>query len=460
MENRVVESCPVCHEPLGEDAKHCPKCGFPLALADRLDGPVSLSAPPDGGRLDRRSPSLEVARERVVGPEAEMNAAIARGLEERMELLRSIDRDAPDATGALCEAALSEASGRPTDAQQVLRTAQEHMESETEELLARHLTSLEARGQALQASGLRLALDSDLERLADDIVGAGAAASVAALLTSERRLDRVETHWRGLQTLFAQVAALKQEAQELGLDLSGLPDRVDAVRSNLSTMSVTEHDLDVAAQAAAETLMRLHEAIPPVIEAELARHAERLGDQSRRSPRLPTARRIHGEAVQHLKAGRLEDATHSVRELRKVIDALVDEAEEVPPEPEPVVAPAPVPAPEPAAPPRPSAPEPLSAPATAPARSAVDVAPATASPAPVPTPAPTPVPAGEEMVAALAKKARALAGRIRALPADSEQARSAARQIHEATELLRARRYEEADAALTRLMRSLTGGGP
>jgi len=455
----VVASCPVCSTETSESTEHCPKCGFPRSLAARLDGPVPLPADPEAG-LSPEAAGPPARPSASAGPEAEVNASIARALEERMELLLTIDRDVPDVTGELCEAALNEASGRITDAQQVLRSAQARLDQETEELLGRHLENLEARGRVLQATGLRLALEDELGRLAETIVAGNVAASVAALSATERRLDSIEAHWRGLQGLFAQVTSLRAQATDLGIHLDGLPDRLVAARASLSSMPVTEHDLDVAAQAAAETLMHLHEAIPPALESELRRHAQALEGRRGRAPRLQTARRRQTEAVQHLKSGRLEDAVRSVRELRTAVEELAREAEEVPTAPPP-----PVPV---------AVPEPPAGPATVPTaeRSPGPQHPGSTAPpeAPGVPRAPGGRPPGAAGAAApptpdaatvdvLMKKARSLAVRVRSLPADSEEASIAARQIHEATELLRQGQFAAADEALSRLMRALVGAG-
>jgi hypothetical protein len=361
-----------------------------------------------------------------------VNAAIARSLQERTEILWTLDRNAPDATSALCEAAINEASGRASDAQQVLRSAQGRVERETEELLSRHLAALESRGQALQATGLRLAMEEEIGHLAETITGSDLAASVASLVSSERRLDAIEGHWRGLQGLVAQVTTLSDEAADLGIGLDGVLSRLDSARSRLATLPATDQDLDAAAQIAAQTLMRLHEAIPPALEQELAQHGDRLEAAASGTGSPRAARRLHSEAVQHLKDGRLLDAVQSVRQLRAELERL---AAETPP-----------PAAEPASP------------------GAVADGPPGASPAPAAIadnePEAPPSDDGQRLVEAamisqLTKKARGLAVRVRSLPANSETARAAAQQIQEATELLRGRRYAEADAALTRIMRLL-----
>jgi len=426
--------------------EHCPKCGYPRALVGRLHGPVPSPAEFE----DMPSPAAagpSVRAPEPARPEAEVNAALARDLEQRTELLLMIDRDAPDVTGELCEAALSEASGRAGEAQQVLRSAQGRLERETEELLSRHLESLEARGRALQATGLRLALEDELGRLAESMVSGDAAASVAALAAAEHRMDGLETHWSSLQGLIAQVTVLREQAADLGIRLEGLPDRLAAARATLASMVVTDHDLDIAAQAASETLMQLHEAIPPALESELKRHAEVLQAHHGRPPKLQTARRRHAEAVEHLKSGRLEDAVRSVHELRVAIGELAKQAEEVPAAAAPAVR-APPTAP-PLAPPHATRQGP-EAPASGAGRA--DARPARPAEEEVAPPDPA-------VIEALVMKARSLAVRVRALPADSVEANQATRQVQQATELLRLRRYAEADAALSRLMRALVDVG-
>lgn len=458
----MVASCPVCDAPVDESADHCSKCGFPTVLWGRLDGPLPAPAEPDDTFPSEPPPSPggSVLRE---SPETEVNASLARALEERTDLLLTIDRDAPDVTGELCEAALSEAAGRVGDAQQVLRSAQGRLDRETEELLARHLENLEARGRQLEASGLRLAMEAELGNLAETIVAGDAISSVAALREAERRLEGVETHWRGLQGLIAQVTTLRQEAAELGIPLDRVPDRLDSVRSKLATMAVTDRDLDGAAQAAAESLMQLHEAIPPALELELARHAETIEAHRDKRSKARAARLQHVEAVRHLSNGRLEEAVRSVRELRTTLAELAREVEAAPPPP-PRTAPtsavaAPTPAPDLSAPPRtaPAAEASPPKPPVPPPTPGVE-RPSAVPPAAPPAPAPGAEPGGTPdaaFVATLMKKARTLAVQVRSLPADSPAAALAAREIHAATDLLRTGRYAEADASLSRIMRTL-----
>ena len=452
----MVESCPVCETTVPASEEHCSKCGFPTALVHRLGAPLSeVPVGPEDEPLPPAPPVRSARAAREAGPEADVNASLARALEQRTELLLTIDRDAPDVTGELCEAALGEASGRVAEAQQVLRSAQGRVDRETEELLGRHLENLEARGRALEAAGLRLALDEELGHVAETIVGGDTASGVAALAEAERRMDGLETHWQGLQTLIAQVTSLREEAGRLGIALDNLPDRLPALRTDLAAMPATERDLEAATQVAAEALMRLHEAIPPALEEELQRHAKTLDAHPVRASRAQVARRRHTEAVDHLKGGRLEDAVRSVRELRAALEELAYPSEEVAAEPEPG-APAPPGRPTPVVTLSAEVPKASASPGGGvPSPSAAPAVP----PAPVAAPPAGRAPPDPAVVETLMKKVRSLAVRVRALPVDSPEAAAAARQIHEATELLRTRRYTEADAALSRLMRSLDDAG-
>ncbi|HTT17016.1 MAG TPA: hypothetical protein VMH49_06655 [Thermoplasmata archaeon] len=466
------ETCPVCREELPGESEHCPRCGFPTALLPLLDGPVEV-AETSSSDVEPTALVEPAPARRETTPEAEVNASIAHGLVERAELLRTVDRDAPDVTGELCEAALSEAAGRVADAQQILRSAQGRLDRETEELLSRHISDLEARGKALESTGMRLGLEDELGRVAESVVVGEPGASVAALLAAERRVGRLEADWRGLQALIAQVMTLRTEAEQLGIELPAGTDRLDAARQRLASLPADERALDLAAQAAAEALMTLHEAIPPALQAELARHRAALERHPARHSRAQAARRLHAEAGQHLSEGHLENAVESVRALRAVLGDLAREAKEAEeaaaraPPPTPRAPPAPAARPTPTvpteAPPRAPAVETPSPATPPPGPDREGAAPSPAGGAPPAAPPPTPATVGAgpdvapapEAVAQLLAKARSLAARVRTLPAESPEAVDAGRQIREATELLRARRFAEANEALTRLMRSL-----
>ncbi len=174
---------------------------------------------------------------------------------------------------------------------------------------------------------------------------------------------------------------------------------------------ITEDALDEVAQAAAQTLMLLHEAIPTSLEEELDRHETVLARYPEEHPPSAAARRLHSEASRHLKKGRLSDAVQSVRELRREIERLEQ------------------------------------------SRELHEVAVGSGPDVTVKPPA---VETEAETLERLLKKARSLAGRVRTLPPDSELAREAASQIREVTDLLRNRELRGADQALARLMRMLS----
>ncbi len=413
----VPTSCPICEQPIPSTVGHCSVCGFPTALA--IEGLRSLG--PDGpGMLDLDGPSALLAKPGPHVPEppsaeAELCAAISRDIRGKLDYVRELGRGAPDVTSDMCQAALSEAEGRVTEALDVLRRAQRSLDRQTDEVLARRLASLQARESALRETGVRFAIAGDLGKLRAAIEGGQRELAGGLLVETERRVNQFESDWRGLQGLLRQIDTLRKEATDLGIPLGEIAGEVEEIRDQLREPDITEDALDTVAQSAAQTLMLLHEAIPTSLEEELGRHATVLDRYPDDHPPSAAARRLHTEAARHLKKGRLSDAVQSVRELRREIERLEQsrELQEV----------------------------------------AVGVAPEVAL-APAETEAQT--------LERLLKKARSLAGRVRTLPPDSEVAREAAVQIREVTELLRNRELRGADQALARLMRMLSAepGGP
>lgn len=402
-------SCPICEQPIPSTAAHCPVCGFPTGLAieglrsnDGGNGASSsaetppLAEPPRGAS----APSAPT-------PEEELNAAISRELRSKMDLVRELGREAPDLTSELCQAALSEADGRSSEALAILRSAQSRLESEADDLLHRRLAELTERRESLEKTGARMAI-SDQIREAREALDAGEREdAVHALVETDRRMTQFESDWRGLQGLLAQVEGLRNEASELAIPLGEIAGEVEAIRQKLREPNLTEETLDAVAQDAAQTLMLLHEAVPSALTEELER-AEKVLDRYPED-HLPSAvaKRLHLEATRHLKKGRFTEAVRTVQDLRRELSELEVAA------------------------------------AASPGASG-----AATSAAPHET--------EEEMLDRLLKKARSLAARIRSLPADSDIAREAAMQIREATEFLRSRKLVEADQTLTRLMRILS----
>lgn len=402
----MPSSCPICEQPIASTAVHCSVCGFPTALAieglrsisesetesETTDGPLAASEPPH----PVAPPALSA--------EEDLNAAISHDLRGRMEMVRGLG-PGPDVTAELCQAALSEAEGRVTEALDILRSAQQRLESQTDEVLRARTRMLNDRRVALEKTGVHFALGGDLAQLRNAIEAGEREEATNLLLAAERRVGQFEADWKGLQGLLSEIEGLRTEAEEIAIPLGEISSELEGIRDHLAAPSITEDELDTIAQEAAQTLMLLHEAIPSSLEAELARHEAALNHYPDDHPPSAVARRLHLEATRHLKKGRLSEAVQSVRDLRAELAEVEKRAHAAPPPPSP-----------PSAPPEESE---------------------------------------EEMLDRLLKKARSLAGRVRTLPPESETAKEAAVQIREATEFLRARQLKDADTTLTRLMRML-----
>jgi hypothetical protein len=406
----VPVSCPICEQPISSTAVHCSVCGFPTRLAIEglrsNDGGTETNAP--SGEASPASPPTpkDGAAPKVPSPEEDLNAAISRDLRSKMELVRELGRGAPDLTNELCQAALSEADGRASEALATLRSAQNRLEAESDELVQRRLTELGQRREALERTGARVALSEDL-RAAQQAVEAGEREeAIRKAIATDRRLTQFESDWRGLQGLLAQVEGLRSEAAELDIPLGEITGEIEAIREKLREPNLTEETLDALGQEAAQTLMLLHEAVPSALTEELEKAEKTIDQYPEDHVPSAVAKRLHLEASRHLKKGRLPEAVRSVQELRRELAELQAGSEAG------AIGGAPTP---------PTAPE-----------------------------------TEDEMLDRLLKKAWSLASRIRTLPPDSDIAHDAAVEIREATEFLRSRMLKEADLTLTRLMRILS----
>ncbi|MCI4365814.1 MAG: hypothetical protein L3K10_07150 [Thermoplasmata archaeon] len=339
-------------------------------------------------------------------PEAELVARFSRDLRSKMGLVRELGRSFPDATSELCQAALNEAEGREGEALETLRSAQIRLERDIDELLEQRIRSASDRREALSRLGVRFSLGPSWNQVGDELSKGNREEVTAILLETERKVSQFESDWKGVQGLLAQIDGLKSEAAELGLPLGEISGELDGIRYRLEAPNLTDESMDEIAQAAAQTLMLLHEAIPSSLEDELQRHAVTLDRFPEEHVPSAVARRLHLEASRHLKKGRLSEAVQSVRELRHQIEAIEKEEQEGGP--------------------------PTLPPQTQETRETE-----------------------AETLDRLLKKARTLAARVRTLPPDSETAREAAMEIRSATELLKSRDLSEADQTLARLMRML-----
>jgi hypothetical protein len=403
----VPSSCPICEQPIPTTAVHCSVCGFPTGLAieglrsndGHENGTPTTDAPAPAAAHPPPGPA-------ALSPEEDLNAAISRDLRNKMDLVRQLGRGAPDLTNELCQAALSEADGRISEALATLRSAQSRLESESDELVRRRLTELGERRASLERTGARIAVGDELRRAQDALDAGEREAAIDQVVETDHRMTQFESDWRGLQGLLAQVEGLRSEATEIGIPLGEISGEVEAIRDRLREPNLTEEALDSVAQEAAQTLMLLHEVIPSALAEELDRADKTIDRFPEEDPRSSVAKRLHLEAARHLKKGRLTEAVRSVQDLRRELAEL-------------------------------------------------EVA-AAASPAVGVIAPPQAGETEDEMLDRLLKKARLLASRVRTLPPESDLAHDAAVQIREATDLLRGRQLKEADLTLTRLMRLLS----
>ncbi len=327
-----------------------------------------------------------------------------------MALVHELGRTFPDATSELCQAALHEAEGREGEALETLRSAQARMGRDIDELLEQRIRSTNERREALQQMGVRFSLGPAWKTVAEELSQGHPDEVARQLLEAERKVAQFESDWKGIQGLLAQIEGLRSEASELGLPLGEVGAELEGIRDRLDAPNLTEESLDEVAQAAAQTLMLLHEAIPNSLEEELQRHAVTLDRFPEEHVPSAVARRLHVEASRHLRKGRLPEAVQSVRELRRQIETIEHEDDQ-------------------------------------------------ATPAPLSPSSEGLRETEAETLDRLLKKARTLAARVRTLPPDSETAREAAIEIRTATELLRTRELTEADQTLARLMRMLAAEG-
>ena len=403
----MPSSCPICEQPIASTAAHCAVCGFPTGLAiEGLSSQDAAAAAEPNGAISSTSPGTVPARTKPAPPvasaEEELAAAISRDLRAKMESLAELEHP-PDVTSELCQAALIESEGRAAEALDILRSAQSRLDHDTGELLVERSQLLKDRRAALEATGVRFALGADLERLARATESGERREAVRLLVDTERRIAQLESDWKGLQGLLAEIEGLRNEATALALPLGEVSSELDGIRDRLRDQELTEETLDSFAQEAAQTLMLLHEAIPSSLAEELSRSETALDRFPEEHSGSAVARRLHLEASRHLKKGRLSEAMQSLRDLRRELAELEKQPSVPPPGP-------------------------------------AEGAPSEDE---------------DQMLDRLLKKARSLAARVRTLAPDSETAREAAVQIREATELLRARQLRDADLTLSRLMRML-----
>ncbi|MCI4340661.1 MAG: hypothetical protein L3J73_05300, partial [Thermoplasmata archaeon] len=415
----------MCEQPIPSAAAYCTACGFPTALAlDALralsegdPAPVANAAPRAMPPPRRKAP-----RPSVPSAEEQLVQRIAQETDANLGILQELGGETLDVASDLRQAALAEADGRVVEALDILRRALGRVQEQSHALFERRVRDVESRDTALRAAGIGSSVTAEAAQMRDLFREGRRLDAIAVLRTADQYLGRIEGDWKGLQGLLKQIEGLRESVRETGGPIPEVEADIQEVRGLLAAPNITIDRLDTASQTAARAVMVLHEALPKALEAELARHDGTLADLPPDHEPVRKAKGLHQDAVRHLRRGRLNEATASIKELRGVLL----EMEKFPP---PVAVP--------------------------------DEPPVVTEPAPEAVPGPAvPQINTAEFLQRLLRKARDLAARVRTLPADSEIAFEAAGEIRLATELLRSRKLEEAEATLSRLMRTLDAERP
>jgi hypothetical protein len=545
--------CPVCETASPEGARYCPGCGFPTAFAAEasraLATPLLKRASSEGSaeELSMGAPSPDAAAlvPPARPPQEEGIDRLAHEIRRELKLLALLGADAPDVTSQLAQAALTQASGQPAAALELMRDADHRLGSLVVDAGERRVAELESRDLHMVSLGVGTDLAAETVRIRSDFNEGRVEEAIRRLEQADQRIARIEGDWRGLLGLLRQIDTLVEGSHQLGIDLLDVERLMAEVRAAIGAAPVSVEGVDRAAQTAARALMMVNEMLPPRLREELDRHQAHLSVYPADHHQSRQARVLHAEVSRHLRAGRIPEATMRLRELRSAIRELG--AIKLPePEPASTASPPPVvvavggrssaasasPTPvapqgpgSPAAASPPPPPSPLPAPSQVPIQSSREVPPvvspirvadrppsaggdkggpappqlsriaappssstssvtrqaflpssasAATPPAVIVSPVPsaiptsaraapspaTPAPIAPEAIDALMSRARLLAIRVRSLPPDSFAAEEAAREIRNATELLRARRLKEAEQLLSRLMVRLGGEAP
>lgn len=403
-------------------APGCPTCGYPTALA--LDALRALTEGEPAAPAVAPPRPAPARRHRVVplapDPQAELCQRIATETDGRLGILQELGGDTQDVGSDLRQAALAQVEGRMTEALDILRRALGRVQDQGRSLFEQRVTAIEERDALLRRSGVGTNADAEAAKMRTLFASGRALDAIALLRETDQRLGRIEGDWKGLQGLLRQIETLREAIRDTGGDPPEVEADVQKVRQLLAGPGVSVDALDEASQVAARSVMLLHEALPRAITEELDRHDRHLAAFGEDHAPARAARELHADAVRHLRRGRLPEAGASLRQLRLAIKDLA------------------------AAPPAAEARAVEAATASGPSDAAGPAAPAAPSPA---------------SLQRLLEKARSLAARVRTLPPESEVAYEAASEIRLATELLRARKLDEAEATLARLMRTLDAEG-
>jgi hypothetical protein len=409
-------TCPICEDPLAPAATACATCGYPVVFAP--DALRALAEPTSGPGEPGPVPAPAIHPHSAPVPDRQSAQCdrLAREIDREIGILVDLGGDPLSVASDLRQAALSEADGRVVEALGILRQASTRVVTQIESLFEARLSEIQRRVARLRTSGVGLAVDEPVGRIQGSVRAGDRAPALSELVRLDEHVTRLEGDFNGLQALLRQIDALRSALAHFAPAPPEVEADVGRVRSLLAAPDLTPAVLEEASLTAAHAVSVLHDSLPPHLESELDRHAGTLGLFPESHEPAQTARALHADVVRHLRRGRLTDAAQRLVELRAAIEELGR---------------TPVPAPA------------RSAPRLAGGGGAAPEASASAE-----------IP--DATLQNLLEKARGLAARVRRLPPESEIAFEAASAIRQATELLRSRKLEEADQALSRLMQTLS----
>ncbi len=408
----MSERCSVCGADVPPGTERCDRCGFPRALA--------LTVPPAGPPPSAAEPAAHpgVASEarataRAAPHRSAVTSAAAKELFGRAGRLRELGLDTRPLELALKDAALREAWGDTDAAVAELRRANERLNAAVAEALGSRLSRLTTRRAKLVDAGVEVATDPALDTVPGLLEHGDVSSALEILRASETSVDQTASAWTELEEAFGEVAGLRDLALRLGLSVGEVSDRVGPARSRLGAGNVRTAQIETARKEARRELEELSGALADPARAtldDLLRRSESADLDPLETNRL---RALGDRAAHQLAEHRVADSLRALIELKEAIAPFGEGAAEGPPSGAATTS--------------------RSSGATKPSRA---------------------VPSAEISAESLLAKARSFASKVRALPPDSLAAREAAAQIREATDLLRQGKLAEADATLTRLMRT------
>ncbi len=329
---------------------------------------------------------------------------IADEIDRSRTLLQRLGTSSEELVGEVRRAALLDSQGRSDEAASTLTAAQTHGSEALRTELERRTHELDVRQSAFAKDGFGSASAPSIAEVQRLLAQKKYNEVVPRLLETEARIRRLSEELEAVRLPLGGVAELLEIAHRAGLEFPEQAERADGLRKSLAEPGAVPSDFARIAEQAEELRAALLERVPASIRQELEQHETILrGFPEDHAPAL-AAWDHHARSVGHLEGGRLADAAAALATLRRSIEEL-----------------GPVPLP----------------------RVEVD-----SNPGAPPEGATVSVPE-------LVQTARQLATRVRALEPESELAYEAATQIRLATELLRARRLDEAAQTLHQLMATL-----